>query len=227
MYVSAKWKWVWNVCIVWEVRSLLKGLTGLQNQRDVIYVNDPTRECPGASLWCVNGFPALLFLCRVAATTWCGCVWGAEASGKQRWMVALAAVPPYYDRPPCRAPACLPASSDSSVGGSSAASTARPPHHGWKVGCCWSGDLNPDVWNNVDGGTKCKWGGGGGVFEGWRDRGAKIGDGPGLEDGGHAGKIRVNSGADEFTSIFSIFLGQLHSHWTGRQQLCRIGDVYW
>ena len=68
MYVSAKWKWVWNVCIVWEVRSLLKGLTGLQNQRDVIYVNDPTRECPGASLWCVNGFPALLFLCRVAAT---------------------------------------------------------------------------------------------------------------------------------------------------------------
>lgn len=127
MYVSAKWKWVWNVCIVWEVRSLLKGLTGLQNQRDVIYVNDPTRECPGASLWCVNGFPALLFLCRVAATTWCGCVWGAEASGKQRWMVALAAVHPYYDRPPCRAPACLPASSDSSVGGSSAASTARPP----------------------------------------------------------------------------------------------------
>ena len=135
---------------------------------------------------------------------------------------ALAAVHPYYDRPPCRAPACLPASSDSSVGGSGAASTARSPHHGWEVGCCWAGGLNPDVWNNVDGGRKCKWGSGGGVFVGWGD-GAKTGHGPELGDDGHAGKIRVNSGADEYTLIFSIFLGQLHPHRTGRQQLCRIG----
>ena len=75
----------------------------------------------------------VVFVSRGSHGSWCGSVWGAERRHRAGKLVnrggwsALAAVHPYYDRPPCRAPACLPASSDSSVGGSSAASTARPP----------------------------------------------------------------------------------------------------